>query len=222
MKSFSWQAQFHLPHNNMISYIRKDDNGILNKNKEIIPSYQDLLNITCPKCNCVGRFYFHGFYIRFLYIVLSGVNCFIKKRIKVRVTRIKCQCCGKTHAILHHDVIPYRQYALSFVIKVLKSHFILKHNIQEICIEFDISETLFNNLLNCFHRELPELKALFKGVIQDGSKIFKEFIRNITNSLLLFFYMTKRYFLHFKSTASFSKYSICHFHITFFCKPIII
>ena len=197
----------------MIAYIKKDDKQNL---KEIIPSEQDLLKITCPKCNCVGRFYLHGFYTRFLYVAILVVNSFLKDKISVRVLRLKCRNCNKTHAVLHHDIIPYNRYSLSFITEVLASFFISKYKVSEICIEFEISEKLFYTILDYYKKELPELKAYFKGKIQDEEEIFEEFILNITDFLIGFFLRTKRHFFHFKATNTFSKYSICHFHIIFF------
>lgn len=197
----------------MISYIKKDDKQNI---KEITPSEQDLLKITCPKCNSVGRFYFHGYYTRFLYVVLLVVNHFLKEKISVKVARLKCQNCAKTHAVLHHDIIPYNRYSLSFITEVLASFFISKNKISKICIEFEISEKLFYTFLDYYKRELPELKAFFKGQILDEEEIFEEFILNITDSLIGFFLQTKRHFFHFKATNTFSKYPICHFHIIFF------
>ena len=93
-------------------------------------------------------------------------------------------------------------------------------SLQEYCYssasEIIIPNAVLLEYLDYYKRELPELKAFFKGQILDEEEIFEEFILNITDSLIGFFLQTKRHFFHFKATNTFSKYPICHFHIIFF------
>ncbi len=59
----------------------------------------DLNQCKCNKCSCVGNFCIKGYYYRT--IVIDNESY------KIRITRVKCKSCGRTHAIFTEDFIPY-------------------------------------------------------------------------------------------------------------------
>lgn len=77
-----------------------------NKNIELIfnQMYSDCVNsmdfsqITCNSCMS-NSWSYHAYYYRYISI--------FSKRIRVRITRIICCTCGRTHAILIEPMIPY-------------------------------------------------------------------------------------------------------------------
>ena len=71
----------------------------------------NLLNVACPKCGRVGEFGGHGSYERA--IVYRG------REERVEVPRVRCRGCRTTHAIIPEGVIPYRPFAIAFVLAVL-------------------------------------------------------------------------------------------------------
>ena len=42
----------------------------------------------------------------------------------LRVPRVKCTSCGRTHALLPEMLIPYSSYSLRFVLTVLEAYFL--------------------------------------------------------------------------------------------------
>lgn len=59
------------------------------------------LEVDTLKCsNCLNsNLERHGYYSR--YIIVNG------DKIRIRILRIRCKCCGKTHAVLPSFVVPY-------------------------------------------------------------------------------------------------------------------
>lgn len=61
----------------------------------------DFNNIKCPKCGCIGEYDVKGYYTRT--IIINNYS------IRIKIKRIKCNHCGKTHALLFMDFVPYFQ-----------------------------------------------------------------------------------------------------------------
>ena len=80
-------------------------------------SYNDLIDrlaiyrIQCS-CQCRGSLIRHGFYSRTLKC-LAGT-------FELRILRVKCTRCGKTHALLPAELVPYSQVSLSCQIAILR------------------------------------------------------------------------------------------------------
>jgi len=173
------------------------------------------MKMICPKCNSQGQFYRHGFYVRFLVIFSYVANVFIKDKIEVTVLRVKCTNCNKTHAILDCNIIPYCSYSVSFILEVLSCYFIDKHKIEDICIEFDISEYTFNLFVDYYNKERVDLKTYYKNVGLDD--LFEELLNDCLELFLVnFFTLTKRHLFHFVSSGTISIYKNRSFHINFF------
>lgn len=60
---------------------------------------KDLNNCRCSKCFSVGDYEIKGYYYR------NIVLCFTK--VRIRITRVECQSCNRTHALFFEDFIPY-------------------------------------------------------------------------------------------------------------------
>lgn len=176
---------------------------------------QDLLKIVCPKCQCIGQFYQHGSYVRFLFVIIQLVNFISKDRIRLTVYRIKCKNCGKTHAILDRNIIPYRAYSLPFVLKVLKRFFIDNKKSEEVYTEFDISDYVFKMFLSYYSREQIDLKSYFKnGALTEKESFIKLIAMDVSAFLKSFFDCTHRYFFFFLPSGTISVFRNRSFHIT--------
>lgn len=57
--------------------------------------------VVCPSCNMIGNFEIKGYYERT--IIVNNYS------VRVKILRIKCKDCGRTHAIFFFDFIPYYQ-----------------------------------------------------------------------------------------------------------------
>ena len=70
--------------------------------------------LTCT-CGHSGCLHIHAYYERHLKTPLG--------RIKLRICRVKCECCGKTHAVLPSFIVPYSQISLPDQVDILEHAF---------------------------------------------------------------------------------------------------
>ncbi len=69
------------------------------------------LTCTCGHSGCLSV---HGYYHRYIK-ASSGRLCF-------RICRVKCKCCGHTHAILLSSMVPYSQISLAEQVSIIYNH----------------------------------------------------------------------------------------------------
>ncbi len=60
---------------------------------------KDLNQCKCSKCNTTGNYEIKGYYYRNMTICLT--------KVKLRITRVKCLSCSRSHALFFEDMIPY-------------------------------------------------------------------------------------------------------------------
>lgn len=89
------------------------------ENNPLTPNfYNELINnlqfhqLTCP-CGHSGCLSVHGYYHRFIK-TSSG-------KMPFRICRVKCECCGHTHAILLSSMVPYSQVSLSDHVSIIRN-----------------------------------------------------------------------------------------------------
>lgn len=75
------------------------------------------LDFSKIKCSCgsTGHFHFHATYLRYLIINPNS-------QFSLSITRIKCESCGSTHALLPSIIIPHRTLSNPAVIKIIQSY----------------------------------------------------------------------------------------------------
>ena len=84
----------------LISSAKKLENKINEIYVKAINSI-DFNKVVCNKCRSVGNYEIKGYYHR--YIIINNY------KLRINILRIKCRNCGRTHAILFLDFIPYYQ-----------------------------------------------------------------------------------------------------------------
>lgn len=96
----------------MVSYKTNNFNLKLEDYEKLIINLE-VKTIKCPDCGSCDMER-HGYYKR--YIIISGV------KYPIRILRIRCKECGKTHAVLPSFVVPYLHYPIeelyTMIIKV--------------------------------------------------------------------------------------------------------
>lgn len=108
----------------MISLNAKNFNTYLkhfskNSISELINEYYfqcstlDLSSFSCPCCSHKCSFTIHGYYTR--NIIINGV------KYKIRILRVKCNECGRTHAVLPSFIIPYIQTSLNDALTIIEN-----------------------------------------------------------------------------------------------------
>ena len=77
----------------------------------------------CPneKCHAVGQFNNHGYYTRY-FLELDDAAPNWQEMI---IVRGKCKSCGRTHAVLPCDIIPYRSLLVPGMLLFVLSYFLL-------------------------------------------------------------------------------------------------
>lgn len=120
-------------------------------------------HVKCDKCQQVGNFIIHSYYTRS--IRFGGIT------MKIRLIRVICKGCKRTHAIMFSDFIPYSR------INTEEGHKILKSTSTD-QIDPNIS---YETIINVIHRYRCRYKELF--LIYNLSFI-KHSIIDITRKLI--------------------------------------
>ncbi|NAS17096.1 hypothetical protein GND98_004225 [Clostridium butyricum] len=97
-----------------ILYIMIIDN-IPNFIQRIIKNSEDDFYVPvhgCNRCGYVGNLHRHASYYR--NVICEDVTA------RVKIQRVICPSCNKTHAILHAELIPYYQHTLTTILKLIK------------------------------------------------------------------------------------------------------
>src|SRR5574344_2435185 len=109
----------------MIICFSKKVNDFDEKSLENCKNIQDyiptMVNITsncaCPKCKSICNFSYHGSYKRNISIVNTNVN----ENFSVNITRVKCNSCNSTHALLPSFLVPYKIFTSESILNIITS-----------------------------------------------------------------------------------------------------
>ncbi len=147
----------------------------------------------CPRCGTKHPSWEkHGSYERYLIGFKRGaVICNT-----VNATRLMCQSCGSTHAILPEFVIPFKSYNLLFVLAVMKDHFISPLTVGQLCAKYEIAASTLYTWQAMFLRH----KTMWLGILDDiltSAEKFLDFLLNegLERNLHEFFAITNHSFL---------------------------
>lgn len=161
----------------------------VNSIEEMISKYEDILNIQkfkCPNCNC-SEFNYYGYYIRNVVSINEEGNIL---EYKIKLKKIKCKNCGMIHAIIPNFLIPYRQYCLKTINKVLEDKIEKEFSNKDIIEKYNISRQLLKkwiDVFSCFKNKLSTLygksKNIFKNINDD--KIINSFYCEFNEIYLL-------------------------------------
>lgn len=110
----------------MITFYVQDSN--IELTQDIYNSYIFNLDLNTLKCTC-GHFgvVAHGYYKRSIKTITG--------KIKIKILRVKCKTCNKTHAILLSLIIPYSSVQLKDHIRIIKDIDIKELMIEKITID---------------------------------------------------------------------------------------
>ena len=82
--------------------------------QDLMPSCENV-HCKCPSCKAKSNFSNHGSYTRNIsFITTNKVYDY-----KVSITRVKCNSCNATHALLPSFVVPYKTYSLESFLYVV-------------------------------------------------------------------------------------------------------
>ena len=144
----------------------------------------------CPICHSTGKCKFHASYSRSIIDIIHGIPVYHE----ICITRIICGSCGHTHAILPDTVIPYSQYGLFFILRVLGEYFAHLKTVDALCMAYSITPSMLYRWRDLFLKN----RSVWMGVLELTEQSPSDFIR----------------FLCLKE--SFSDFSLAFFRLTGF------
>jgi hypothetical protein len=124
----------------------------INTYKENILNNYGFLKYICPTCSSGHSLTRHCIYNR--NITFFENDILIDKKIKI--LRVKCLSCNKTHAILPGDIIPYSIYSYSTIMRILFEYFLKSFKIKKLTDEYNISFQLIYFFISKFKEFLKE------------------------------------------------------------------
>jgi transposase len=136
---------------------------------------------SCPKCGKDREYSDHGFYTRSLHDIVNGEIVYRKD---VKISRVKCNACNATHAILAAVLVPYCVYSVFFILHVISARLIWKKTIEEICLDYDISPSTFRRFMKLYKEHREEWLVLLDQY--GDQKSDEEFIREMMDVEKLF------------------------------------
>ena len=132
----------NLHHCNIFSGFEEKNSSALIKAYSAFVAMLNMFALECNNCHRRGECIRHGYYERGYLLsaedVLAGT--------RIRILRVRCKHCGKTHAVLPEEIIPYLQYTVTFIGSVLNRYYtrmhydgyIRKESVEKICLDMEI------------------------------------------------------------------------------------
>lgn len=146
--------------------------------------------VTCPHCGAKYNCTFFSTYSRNMITFENRINtCYT-----LSVTRVICNSCNVTHAVLPDILIPYGSYSLSFILTTLRAYFLGSKTITSLCDYFQISVSTLYGWIKLFKAQ----KLLWLGLLEDALISPTKFIDDLLNHqvrVACFYSLTKTSFL---------------------------
>jgi len=113
---------------------------------------------TCSCCKSAGNCYVHGYYKRRFIDYCNGKIT----ADSISVLRVVCKTCGHTHAVLPDIIVPYTQYTIRFICRVVSEKLTIASTVEAVCEKFEITTKTLYRFLNIY----KEHKALWLGSLK--------------------------------------------------------
>jgi hypothetical protein len=128
----------------------------------------------CPACRAHGRLVPHGSYRRAMVSINDGRVCLEQ----IRVKRVICKSCNKTHALLADILIPHGAYTLRFIIHVIRAYINRSGTVEGLCAHYQIAVSTLYCWKKCFREHTNLLLTAFGQISQMADGII-DFISDI-------------------------------------------
>lgn len=117
---------------------------------------------TCPSCGEAGCVCFHGSYTR----RVTRWDRRGRRPVAMRITvdRVRCRCCGKTHALLPTEVIPYMALSVELCVRIVLALRASRGVSREAAASFLTSVTTCRGLLRDAERLAEALGCALDGL----------------------------------------------------------
>ena len=120
------KSQKEINNHMIIDYTRK-----CNTNDAVTD--EEFKEFKCPECHAHDIEYYSTYGRWALTLESDGPGRLKLQATWITIYRGKCDSCGKTHAILPGDIIPYKQYTLDTVVTILT--YVLSDKLTVACVE---------------------------------------------------------------------------------------
>lgn len=156
----------------MITIISNDEISLTNFDQEVydqILEQADFKNIECD-CGGKGQFVKIGFYTR---TYKSDT-----KKIKIKIQRVLCKHCGKSHAVFVEWMVPASMMLVTTQLQILRAYY--NHQLEEFLVKYptiDRSNVFY--IINNYKNKWKKYLQLAKLTLADDiKKIINYFIKN--------------------------------------------
>ena len=123
----------------------------------------------CPVCHSIGNCKTHAAYQRSMIDIIHGKPVYQE----ICITRIICESCGHTHAILPDTIIPYSQYGIFFILRVLGEYFAHVKTVAALCEAFSITASMLYRWRDLFLMN----RSVWLSVLELSEQSPRNFIR---------------------------------------------
>ena len=124
---------------------------------------------TCPCCGSTGNCKVHSSYQRSMIDIIHGKPVYQE----LCITRIICGSCGHTHAILPDTIIPYSQYGIFFILRVLGEYFAHVKTVAALCEAYSITPSMLYRWRHLFLKN----RSVWLSVLELSEQSPRDFIR---------------------------------------------
>ena len=132
----------------------------------------------CPSCNSQGNCKIHAYYSRRIIDFIHGTPM----ASAVTVLRLACKSCGHTHAVLPDHVVPYLNYGLFFILRVLGEAFLKRSSLERLCERFHITLNQFYHWKSLWMTHKREWLGLLEDADTSGFSFLKWIVAKISYS----------------------------------------
>ena len=120
----------------------KKINSFFKENLDIYTKLSNYGHLECPNCHSSDLIKYGSYTRNVIYI--SDDNLKIESCI-LKVQRVKCKSCGKTHTLLPQGIIPYKQFSSNLVTYLLNG--IVKGNTKKLIETLPIDESILKKVI---------------------------------------------------------------------------
>ena len=94
----------------------------------------NVFTLECNHCHWRGTCIRHGYYWRSYLLSVGDLT-----GSRIRILRVKCKHCGKTHAILPEEIVPYLPFSTVFMFPILRQYYRREQSVEAVCMHFQIA-----------------------------------------------------------------------------------
>ena len=160
----------------MIVLYSKKSNTNFKKQIQIYLNTANFNNLECPNCHS-HNFIRWGHYERNI-LFFSNVRIIIESSV-IKIQRVMCKSCNKTHALLPFGIIPYKQFTDEVISKIFLE--LTNNSLEEISNKYFIDHSIIKKWINQYRYHRPKINTFMKS--HNNKKSIMNFLNNLINKV---------------------------------------